>query len=108
MEKRFYEKALHRPCAEILVGFTREDYEQALIAISQATAYMLARMIGGDGLTDKDRILIDYAKKTIFDWRAILKRFEEAETELARKILRQEIERVYDNDKRRRKLQYNE
>lgn len=106
MESEIYLIRVHRPVPHLLVGFLESDHQLAAYAIKEAIQYMTRRMIGADGLTDSDRKKIEYARRLIFDWREIARLAKEADTEKCREILRQEVTRAYESEKRQKKLQY--
>lgn len=106
MEIDVYEFPVHRPHPQILVGFTKKDYEMAKKVIADARAYMLERTIGNDGLTDEDRKRIEHSRRIVFDWKEIAKMAKEADTKKGRTMLKEEMIRAYENLKIQRKLQY--
>lgn len=108
MEREFYNPAMHRPKANILVGFSYEDFLFSAKAMVQAKVYMEKRLIGNDGLTDGDRIRLEKARKISNDWRYIVMLACECETELCKEALKKEIERAYSNTLRFKKMRYDD
>lgn len=106
MKARIYEGAVHRPEPHILVGFTAEDDSYAIRMMAESREYVTHLDVGQDGLTDGDRLKVAYARKVIFNWRGILDRYVEADTEKCKEILREEIERAFAECKRRERLNY--
>lgn len=106
MEKELYEYAIHRPLPEVLVGFPESDRIFALTVMRQAKVFMAKKSIANDGFTDSDRAKVLKAKRILFDWKAIVMMASDIETEKAKKILKEEINRVVANCQRQKKLQY--
>ena len=105
-DEMIFENAVHRPRPDILVGFTQSDHEKMEIARKNARAFMLRLIVDNDGLTHLDRLLLDKARHMVYDWKSIMDMCKEAESNNGREKLRQELNRAYDNEIKRRKMQY--
>lgn len=101
-----FEVAVHRPLPYLLVGFTEADRKLAQRQMREAVRYIMKRLKGIDGLTDRDREFVEIARQSE-DWREIARMASVTDTAMGRDILRRELQRAMDNELRRRRM-YND
>ena len=95
MEKEEFEKRVHRPKPHLLVGFSKEELEKMRCAGLMASRFMLEWIAGADGLTIRDRMLLEKAKTVVTEWKAIIRLLAEAETQRCKELLREHMERAF-------------
>lgn len=97
MEIEYFDKCEHRPRPYLLVGFSQREMEDIRNSIRVARKWGLDLEIGPDGLTDKDRKLVLYARQIVDDWSAIRKLALECKTSKARGLMVEEMHRAFAN-----------